>query len=80
MSVVLHHVRLTNAMDRDYDIFEKLPDESVVWRTSVHGTQNLACELERVGEKTTNECFAINIDTKEVLGRINVPPKTAEST
>ena len=58
-------------VDRDYDIFEILPGESLLWRMCVHGTQNVAKALEELGKQTPNECFAINIGTKEVIARVN---------
>jgi hypothetical protein len=35
-----------NSMNRDYDIFEKLPDGSVVWRAFVPGLENARAKLQ----------------------------------
>jgi hypothetical protein len=66
-------------VDRVYDIFETLDDKSQIWRACVHGTQNVAGELEKIGKRTANECFAINIATKEVIARVNVKSGNTKS-
>jgi hypothetical protein len=58
-------------LDRDYDIYEKLPDSSVRFLIRVHGTRHVPSILKARGEKTTNECFAKNIRTGEIIGRVN---------
>jgi hypothetical protein len=58
-------------MDRDYDIFERLPDASVRCLVRVHGTLHVRTVLEARGKQTTNECFAMNIRTTEVIARVN---------
>jgi hypothetical protein len=52
-------------MERDYEIFERLPDASVrcLGRVQV---------LEARGKQTTNECFAMNTRTREIIARVNV--------
>lgn len=58
-------------MERDYDIFERLPDASVRFLVRVHGTRHVPKILEERGKQTTNECFAKNIRTAEVFARVN---------
>jgi len=58
-------------MDRDYDIFERLPDASVRCLVHVHGTLHVPKVLEAWGKQTTNECFAMNIRTTEIIARVN---------
>jgi hypothetical protein len=58
-------------MERDYDIFERLPDASVRCLVRVHGTQHVPKVLEERGKETTNECFAMNIRTREIVARVN---------
>ena len=60
-----------NGMQRDYDIFERLPDASVRCLTRVHGTLHVPQVLEARGKQTTNECFAMNIRTREIIARVN---------
>ena len=65
-------------MERDYDIFERLPDNSVRCLIRVHGTQNVPKVLEARGKQTTNECFAMNIRTTEIIARVNDKEERAE--
>jgi hypothetical protein len=60
-------------MDRQYDIFEKLPDGSLVWRTFVPGLDKALATLEKFSKASPNEFFAIHTPTKETVGRVNVP-------
>jgi hypothetical protein len=58
-------------MERDYDILEKLPDASVRCLVHVHGTACVPKVLEQLAKQTTNECFAMNIRTREIIARVN---------
>ena len=58
-------------MDRDYDIFERFPDASVRCLIRVHGTGHVPKVLEERQKHTTNECFAINVRTREIIARVN---------
>jgi hypothetical protein len=58
-------------MDSDYDIFEKFPDTSLRLLTRVQGTQHVPKVLEEHGKRTRNECFAMNIRTREIIARVN---------
>lgn len=59
-------------MDRDYDIFEKLPDGNVLWHAYVHGLKAARANLESLAKESTNEFYAIHTPTKDVAARINV--------
>jgi hypothetical protein len=59
-------------MERDYEIFERLPDASVRCLGRVHGTLHVWQVLEARGKQTTNECFAMNTRTREITARVNV--------
>ena len=58
-------------MEQDYDIFERLPDASVRSLIRVHGIGHVPMILEERGKHTTNECFAMNIRTREIIARVN---------
>ena len=58
-------------MENDYDIFERLPDASLRCITRVHRTLHARQVLEARGKQTTNECFAKNIRTGEIIARVN---------
>ena len=58
-------------MDRDYDIFERFPDTSSRCLVRVHGTHHVPKILEAQGKRTQNECYAINVRTREIIARVN---------
>jgi hypothetical protein len=58
-------------MESDYDIFEKFPDTSLRFLIRVQGTRHVPKVLEDRGKQTANECFAMNIRTREVIARVN---------
>jgi len=60
-------------MDRDYDIFERFPDGSVVWRDFVNGLESARAKLDLLGGRSGNEFLAIHMPTKEIAARINAP-------
>ena len=54
-------------MDREYDLFEKLPDGSILWRTVIIGLKNAVAELTRLGSLSNNEHFAIHTPSNTVI-------------
>ena len=58
-------------MNTDYDIFEILRDRSVKWRLCVRDKQCALDMLKVVGNRTFNECFATDLWTREIIGRVN---------
>jgi hypothetical protein len=57
---------------RDYDIFEKLPDGTVLWRVFVPGLQNALDKMQELSKLSANEFFTYHSPTKETVGRTNV--------
>jgi hypothetical protein len=60
-------------VNREYDIFEKLPDGSVRWRAFVSGLDDAKAKLSELGRVSANEHFAIHTPSKEIVARVNVP-------
>jgi hypothetical protein len=58
-------------VNREYELFEKLPDGSPIWRGHVVGLQYAQLKLTEIAKATTNECFAMHLPTKEVVLRLN---------
>jgi hypothetical protein len=58
-------------VNRDYDLFEHFPDDSLVWHGQVTGLKNVSHKLEEIAGRTLNECFAIHLPTHEVVARLN---------
>lgn len=59
-------------MEREYELFEQLPDGSPVWRDHASGLHSVRLKLQQIAQTTANECFAIYLPTKEVVARLNV--------
>jgi hypothetical protein len=57
--------------EREYDLFEQLPDGSPVWRGHAIGRDDAEAKLRSVASSTPNECFALYLPTKEVILRLN---------
>jgi len=58
-------------VETEYDVFEVLSNRSVKWRLCVREKQRALDMLKALGSRTFNECFATNIDTQEIIGRVN---------
>jgi hypothetical protein len=56
-------------VNRDYDLFEHLPDGSSQWRCHVQGLLEAHQKLLEVSKTTKNECFAMHLKTKEIVAR-----------
>jgi hypothetical protein len=54
--------------DREYDVFENLPDGQKRWRCCVHGIAAAREAVEKFGNLTTNEVIAICISNKRDRG------------
>src|ERR1700746_784282 len=72
------------AMNREYDLFERLRDDSVLWRGHVSGLESARLKLTEIVKETENECFVMHLPTKEIVIRMNLtqngtapPPKGA---
>ena len=58
-------------MDTEYDVFEILLNGSVKWHLCVREKQRALDTLKALGSRTFNECFATDLETREIIGRIN---------
>jgi hypothetical protein len=58
-------------MERDYDIFEVLPDGQPIWRAAVAGHENALRVLKQLAVKTTNEVRMMHLPTKAVIAVMN---------
>jgi hypothetical protein len=60
-----------NPVDLEYDLFEKFPDGSVLWRDFVPGLDNAFARLQELAKLSPNEHFAIHTPSKAIVGRVN---------
>lgn len=58
-------------MEREYDLFERLPHGAVIWRGRGSGLKHASLKLEQIAKATPNECFAIHIPSREVVACLN---------
>jgi hypothetical protein len=71
-------------MKHEYDLFEKFPDGSTLWRDSVPGFETTRLRLQELAQRSENEFYALNLTTREVLAyhserdahRFRAPSKT----
>ncbi len=61
------------AVYRAYDIFEVMPDGSSVKRAAVSGLEFAKLALEELSKRTSNECFAADRNTHQVVAQMNMP-------
>jgi hypothetical protein len=62
------------SVERDYDIFEQLPNGTPLWRGHASGMQSLRVKLIEVASTTNNPCFAMHIPTQKIVARLNARP------
>lgn len=61
------------AVYRAYDIFEVMPDGSAIKRAAISGLECAKLSLEELSGRTTNECFAADRYTHQVVAQMNIP-------
>ena len=55
---------------RNFDIFEKAPDGSMIWRTCVFGKFEAERKLHELAEHSKNQFAAVDIESGEPLPRV----------
>jgi sugar-specific transcriptional regulator TrmB len=58
-------------LNRVYDIFERLPDGSDLWKGYVHGLEQAHSKLQELAAQSKNEFYAIHSPTKEIAARVS---------
>jgi hypothetical protein len=64
-------------MLRNFDIFEKAADGTMIWRTCVFGKFEAERKLHELAEHSTNQFLAVDIETGEPLPRV-APQKSRD--
>jgi hypothetical protein len=68
-------------VNREYDLFEKFPDGSVLWKGCVTGLEDAIAKLKYEAGLSSNEHFARHTPTNAIVVRLNVSePETPESS
>ena len=54
-------------MNYEYDLFEKFPDGSSIWRDSILGIGKTRLRLQELSQRSENQFYAVDLTTGEVL-------------
>ena len=60
-------------MDRNYDLFEILPDGSPIWKCAVAGHHNAVQQLRELARHTANELRIMHLSTNTIIAVLNAP-------
>jgi hypothetical protein len=58
-------------MSHEYDIFEKYPDGSLIWRQVVYGQQNARNRLDAFSALGPNEFLLMHLSTDTLVASTN---------
>jgi hypothetical protein len=59
-------------MERDYDVFEIMPDGSLIWRGAVSGHEKAILKLKELASGTSNVVRLMHIPTKTFIAEMNI--------
>ncbi len=54
-------------MNHEYDLFEKFPDGSSLWRDAIPGIQKTQLRLQEMARKSDHQFYAVNLATGEIV-------------
>jgi hypothetical protein len=60
-------------MERDYDLFEVLPDGGVIWKETVPGHENAIRRLKELSKQTSNEVRVMHVLSKTLIASMKAP-------
>ena len=60
-------------MERRYEIFEVLPNGSAHKISVVSGLEYARSSVRKLASHTSNECYAEDTETRQVVAQMNVP-------
>ena len=55
----------------ELDLFEKLPDGSLVWRAVLVGQENAVAKLHELAALSSNEFMAVHVPSRQVIATVN---------
>jgi hypothetical protein len=61
-------------VDRNYDLFEILPDGSPLWKCAVTGHENAVRQLRELASHTDNEVRIMHLASNTVIAVLNASP------
>ena len=54
-------------MTYEYDLFEKFPDGSSLWRASVIGLEGARLHVSKLAHHSSNTFYAMNVDSGKIV-------------
>lgn len=60
-------------MEREYDLFELLPDGGLMWRETVAGHENAIRRLKELAQQTPNEVRMMHVLSNSMIASMNGP-------
>jgi hypothetical protein len=60
-------------VNRDYDIFEILPDGAPIWKELVSGHEEAIRKLQELGNQTKNEVRLMHVSSNTIIAAVNTP-------
>jgi hypothetical protein len=60
-------------MNREYDLFEILPDGAPIWKELVSGHEEAIRKLQELAKQTTNEVRLMHVPTNTIIASLNTP-------
>jgi hypothetical protein len=58
-------------MERDYDLFEVLPNGDPIWRETVSGHENAVRRLKELAKQTSNEVRVMHVLSNTLIASMN---------
>ena len=55
-----------DSANRDYEVFEELPDGSTFWRASVFGMGSVELKLRELAKETGHRVFALHLQDRSL--------------
>ena len=65
-------------MDRNYDLFEILPDGSPIWKCAVAGHENAVQQLRELARHTSNELRIMHLSSNTIIAVLNAPAQRTD--
>jgi hypothetical protein len=54
-------------MTYEYDLFEKFPDGSSLWRASVIGLEGARIHVSSIAQRSPNSFYAMNVESGKIV-------------
>ena len=73
------HTRKGITVDRNYDLFEILPDGSPIWKCAVAGHENAVQQLRELARHTSNELRIMHLASNTIIAVLNAPHHSSDT-